>query len=121
MQENCCDGCKVDVAAREMTEEVFQKLIEPLSADLPAANRWYTFPPSLARQTGLFFLHGLLYRVLNRAFNASEDDAVGDQHDEDDYRAFCNKRKHQALSFLSSESAGLTLGAAFLATAPVNL
>ena len=98
-----------------MVEIVYAAYFEHIGTDLPACNRWYTFPVHLCRQAGSYFCHGLLKRISEKVFTpprlAPNDDS---------YHAHCHKKMTAARQFIAGPTCGETLGFALVATMPID-
>ena len=117
-QEGCCGGRDVEIATRNMVEIAYAAYFEHIGTDLPACNRWYTFPVHLCRQAGSFFCHGLLKRVSEKVFIPSS--LRGPNDDQDSYHVHCHKKMTAAREFIAGPKCGETLGFALVATMPID-
>ena len=84
--------------------------------DLPASNKWWTFGPHLARQAGGLLVHRVLPRVALAAFSCEDVD----DGDADSFHAVANKKKQQAVDFLTDPGSAITLGVAAITVAPLD-
>ncbi len=109
-------GHDVEVATRNLAEVIFECFFEAIGTDLPAANRWYTFPVHLCRQAGSFFCHGLLQRVAEAVYVPPRLLP----NDDDSYHAHCHKKVTSANAFVTGPQCGETLGFALVATLPID-
>ncbi len=120
-QEGCCQGGNLETAIQDITELICDCFFNRLGSDLPAATRWYTFSPHLSLQAGCFYCHGLLRRVLERAFVEPEGAQNGDEEAGDDFHASCNRKIKTSLDFVrEGEAAARTFGTALLGIFPAD-
>lgn len=99
-----------------MVEIVYAAFFEHIGTDLPACNRWYTFPVHLCRQAGSFFCHGLLKRLSEKVFLPPRAAGPND----DSYHHHCHKKMTSAREFIAGSKCGETLGFALLSTMPID-
>ncbi|CAK0894137.1 unnamed protein product [Prorocentrum cordatum] len=114
-KENCRCGRSLDSCVQVMVEISWKLWFEDVGSDLPAQNRWYTFAPHVARQTGARMCHQLLRRVLERAFVPQPQ-----QPDDDSHHSHCHKRLVTARDFVVDRSCPELLGFALLVTLPID-
>jgi hypothetical protein len=115
---SCCKGQNRAVCIERMSLLILKVFFAQLGVDLPAANRWYTFSPHLARQCGGLLCHSILPRVAKRAFIV---DPASNDDDDDSYHGHANKQKQTSVDFLSDERAAIELlGVALLGVAPLD-
>ena len=115
-EPGCCEGQQRRIAIRDITEVLAEAFFSKLGIDLPASNKWWTFGPHLARQAGSMLVHRVLPRVALAAFTC----AAVDDGDTDSFHAMANKKKMQAIDFLTNTKSAITLGVSAITIAPVD-
>ena len=115
----CCQNHRRAAAVDRATALLAEFLLTPLSVGLPAENRWYTFGPTLALQAAGHLCHGVLPRLLARAF-AHVGAAPPDVEGEDSFHLHMTRKTKQCLEFHTCPNSKQTLLVALLATQPVD-
>lgn len=118
-QEGCCGNRDRATAVSDITDLLSACYFLSMGVCLPSASRWYTFSPHLARQCGSLFLHGLLPRVLARAWG-DESESSSDSDDQDSFRAAAKKKRETTLQFVQDPTSAKLLGNALVACLPVD-
>ena len=115
-EPGCCQGRQRNVAVHDITELLVEAYFSKIGVDLPASNKWWTFGPHLARQTGATLVHRVLPRIVVAAFTSDPVDGG----DEDSFHAMANKNKQSSVEFLTEPKAPMTLGVAAITVAPLD-
>jgi hypothetical protein len=105
-----------------ISDFLFEAYFKGLSVNLPSMNRWFTFGPQIALQAGSFFTHGLLRRVISKAFDKEQANAHGeDGGDDNDYHQHAHRKMVSATEFVNSPHTPSMLGLALVATIPADM
>ena len=115
-EQGCCNGHRREVAIDDICAVLTEAYFGQLGVKLPATNKWWTFGPHLARQSGAILCHNILPRVAEQAFTCD----VEDGGEEDNFHSTANQRKTAALEFLLSGATAKTLGLANICIGPID-
>ena len=109
------------MATERIAGLLVETLLQPITKNIPATNRWHTFSPALAAQTAVRFCHHVLPRLLKRGLQpAQPEKAAADGEGELPFRVYQNRTRRRALEFQLSEDTSATLGVAALVSAPLE-
>ena len=67
LRRGCCENRQVSACVNKMVSVLAEAVFNGLNSDIPAANRWYTFGPSMSTQCLGLMCHRVLARVIDLA------------------------------------------------------
>ncbi len=102
-----------------------EMVISQLGALIPAANRWYTFAPSLEVQALGLLVHGFMAKVTQRlTLGTNVAPPAGDDDDEadaaTDYKVYLSRKQRQSQAFLCEPETPKLIAVAIAVTEPCD-